>query len=142
MKVRKNYLLVKVPTGVHETGQTKRSPKPQVYQQDIAKSSIHINQNPRIGLKFSVQEFPDQNRSFSIIHGRSNSEIRSNMSPIKLQKYVESILDNKRVKSSFLKNRNQSSFSRVKPISNNLRRGLNMRSRLLPLFLQLKGNLN
>jgi hypothetical protein len=135
---RKSYLLVKVPTGTPEIN-TKSSQETRI-KKDVHKSVISFNRKVRKGLKFSVQDFPEENRSFSIIHARSNSEVRSHFSPVKMRKYVESMLQCKRNNSSRLTAAHQSSFVKAKSIQ--AKRVVNMRSRLLPLFLQLKSELN
>lgn len=138
MNIRKTYILVKVPTSVPERAEPvmKRSVFTERKQQ---RHSSPISLEKKIEpckSKFWIKEFPI-NQSLTSekrVHGRSYSVVKHSPSPVKLKRYVESILDKKLIKSQKSYKKTYSSLSYVKGVCSSPPKHMYIRSKLVPMF--------
>lgn len=138
MRIRKTFILVKVPTSVPERIEPRiKNPflteRKREKQQSVISLDKRILQNKS---NFWVKEFPSSQSLASErrVHGRSISVAKCSASPVKLRKYVESILDKHLIKSQKSYKRNYSNLSYVKGVINSPPKNIYIRNKVAPMF--------
>lgn len=157
MKIRKTYLLVKLPISMPENRDDESPEKSK--QVKINKHIIEdkfLNENFKTDRKsgrepspisldnkftnckyrYWVQGFPGAKQSLvdRKIHTRSFSNVKNSISPVKLRKYVESILDMKDLRSQRDFKKNFSALNYVKRGINEGKKSVSIHGRLLPIL--------
>jgi len=138
MRIRKTFILVKIPTSVPERIE------PSIKNSFLIESKREKHQSA-ISLgkkieqsksKFWVKEFPSSQSLATErrVHGRSHSVAKYSPSPNKFRKYVESVLDKNIIKNHKSYKRNYSNLSYVKGVINSPPRNIYIRSKLAPMF--------
>ena len=137
MEIRKSYFTVKIPTSIPETEECKPIEPILIkkYQKKEVNDIISLSYKlsamvPRNWMPF----FPCESRfkSFSALK-KQRMPTRESLTPLKLRKYVESVLDKKGFDTDKKHQRNYSSFIMAKECSNRPERKNFIRQRLIPI---------
>jgi hypothetical protein len=148
MKVRKTYLLVKLPSSIPEQVEFKQQEKkssPLTERPKEKKTSPILLENKFVPLKYRlwIHGFPgEKHLSFEKkIHCNSLSNVKNSVTPVKFRRYVESVLDMNQIST---RKTGQKSFCSLSYIKKNLyeqkrrlfeqKKSVCIRGKLLPIL--------